>query len=150
LLIGRHTYTPSTSCGTLSLKPFNTQSYFASVDIFFYSIGITVYSITLFTPTIIHVLGFSAAHAQLLSAPPLVSGSILAVLVGTYSDRVNIHGLFVVTGAGIGIIAYAIAYTTSTPGPGYAAAVLVACGVIPIISIALVWAGGNSGGNMKM
>ncbi len=73
----------------------------------------------------------------------------MAVVVGTYSDRVNIRGPFIVAGAGIGIIAYAIAYTTSTPGPGYAAAVLAACGAIPMISIALVWAGGNSGGNMK-
>ena len=114
-----------------------------------YSIAITVYVLSFFTPTIVHELGFSAANAQLLSAPPFVCGSILAVVVGINSDRVNLRGPFVVAGATVGAIGYIIAYTTSTPGPGYVASVLAASGTIPLVPVALAWAGGNSGGNMK-
>jgi len=110
---------------------------------------ITVNAIAIFTPTIVYELGFSAANAQLLSAPPFVCGSILALCVGMLSDRVNMRGPIIVAGAVISLIGYIIAYTTSTPGPGYAAAVIVACGGIPIISLSMIWAGMNSGGIVK-
>ncbi|KAH8982697.1 MFS general substrate transporter [Lactarius akahatsu] len=115
----------------------------------FMCIAITVYAIALFTPTIVFGLGFSAANAQLLSAPPFVCGSILSLVVGIYSDRVNLRGPFVVAGAIVSLIGYIIAYTTSAPGPGYVAAVIAASGSIPLVPISLVWAAGNSGGNMK-
>ncbi|KAH8994726.1 MFS general substrate transporter [Lactarius hatsudake] len=115
----------------------------------FMCIAITVYVIALFTPTIVFGLGFSAANAQLLSAPPFVCGSILSLVVGIYSDRVNLRGPFVVAGAIVSLIGYIIAYTTSAPGPGYVAAVIAASGSIPLIPISLAWAAGNSGGNMK-
>ncbi|KAH9036737.1 MFS general substrate transporter [Lactarius deliciosus] len=115
----------------------------------FMCIAITVYVIALFTPTIVFALGFSAANAQLLSAPPFVCGSVLSLVVGIYSDRVNLRGPFVVAGAIVSLIGYIIAYTTSAPGPGYVAAVIAASGSIPLIPISLVWAAGNSGGNMK-
>jgi len=47
------------------------------------------------------------------------------------------------------MIGYIIAYTTSGPGPGYAAAIIAACGAFPSIAISVAWAGGNAGGNMK-
>lgn len=115
----------------------------------FMCIEISVDAVAYFTPTIVFELGFSAANAQLLSAPPFICGSIVAVFFGIYSDKVNLRGPFIVTGAVVSMIGYIIAYTTSTPGPGYAATIITACGSIPIAPITLVWAGGNSGGNMK-
>ena len=47
------------------------------------------------------------------------------------------------------MMGYIIAYTTSEPGPGYAAAVIAACGSFPSIAISVAWAGGNAGGNIK-
>ncbi|KAH9062460.1 MFS general substrate transporter [Lactarius vividus] len=123
------------------------KTYVQSLN--FMCIAITVYVIALFTPTIVYGLGFSAANAQLLSAPPFVCGSVLSVVVGIYSDRVNLRGPFLVAGAIVSLVAYIIAYTTSAPGPGYVAAVIAASGSIPLVPISLVWAGGNSGGNMK-
>ncbi|KAH9062458.1 MFS general substrate transporter [Lactarius vividus] len=115
----------------------------------FMCIAITVYAIALFTPTIVYELGFSAANAQLLSAPPFVCGSVLSLVAGIYSDKTNLRGPFIVAGVVVSLVGYIIAYTTSTPGPGYVAAVIAASGSIPLLPIALVWAGGNSGGNMK-
>ncbi|KAI9442628.1 MFS general substrate transporter [Lactarius indigo] len=115
----------------------------------FMCIAITVYVVALFTPTIVYELGFSAANAQLLSAPPFVCGSVLSFVVGVYSDRTNLRGPFIVAGAIVSLIGYIVAYTTSAPGPGYVAAVIAASGSIPLAPITLVWAAGNSGGNMK-
>jgi hypothetical protein len=49
----------------------------------------------------------------------------------------------------ISLIAYIVAYTTTTPGAGYVAAIIAACGVFPLTPIVLSWAGGNAGGEMK-
>jgi hypothetical protein len=110
---------------------------------------IPVYAVALFTPTIIHDLGFSAAGAQLLSVPPFVCGCISTVIVGIYSDKLNLRGPFVVLGAAVSMVGYIIAYTTRKPGPGYAAAVIAASGVFPTIPVMVAWAGGNAGGDMK-
>lgn len=40
---------------------------------------IPVYSISLFTPTIVRGLGYSAANAQLLTIPPFVAGCIATI-----------------------------------------------------------------------
>ena len=47
------------------------------------------------------------------------------------------------------MIGYIVAYTTSHPGPGYAATVIAASGAFPNVAIMLAWTGGNAGGNMK-
>jgi len=110
---------------------------------------IPIYSIALFTPTIIHNLGYSAARAQLLSVPPFVCGCITTILIGIYSDKMNLRGPFVILGAAISMIGYIVAYTTSKPGPGYAAAIIAASGVYPTTAVILAWVGGNAGGDMK-
>ena len=114
-----------------------------------YSVLIPVYAVALFTPTIIRNLGFSAAGAQLLSIPPFVCGCISTVIIGIYSDKMNLRGPFVVLGASVSMIGYIVAYVTSEPGPGYAAAIIAATGVYPTIAVILAWAGGNAGGDLK-
>jgi Sec-independent protein secretion pathway component TatC len=113
------------------------------------SVVVPVYAVALFTPTTIKSLGFSAAAAQLLSIPPFVCGCISTILTGIYSDKMNLRGPFVVLGAGVSMIGYIIAYATSKPGPGYAAAIIAASGVFPTIAVNIAWAGGNAGGDMK-
>lgn len=124
-------------------------SSFPQSNHYIYSATVAVYSVALFMPTIIHDLGFSAASAQLLSAPPFVCGGTFTIIMGIYSDRMNSRGPFVVLGAVVSMAGYIIAYTTSKPGPGYAAAIIAASGVFPIIAVIIVWAGGNAGGDLK-
>ena len=61
----------------------------------------------------------------------------------------NLRGPFVVLGTAVSMIGYIIAYVTSKPGPGYAAAIIAASGVFPTVAVNLAWAGGNAGGAMK-
>jgi MFS family permease len=112
-------------------------------------IFITAYAIALFTPTIVNDLGYSAANAQLLSVPPFVCAGIFTIIFSSYSDRTNLRGPFIVLCSTISMIGFIVAYTTSKPGPGYAAIVIAASGAYPNVAILMSWAGGNAGGNIK-
>jgi len=114
-------------------------------------IGLVVpgYGISLFTPTIINNLGFSAANAELLSAPPFLAGCVTTVLFGIYSDKRKIRGPFVIGSALIGLIGYVILYTQTSPGISYFGTVLTAMGVFPCIPIDLAWVSSNAGGDIK-
>ncbi|KAG1830553.1 major facilitator superfamily domain-containing protein [Suillus variegatus] len=84
---------------------------------------------SLFTPTIINELGYSAAHAQLLSVPPFVAGCIATIIVGIYSDKHNLR-----------------AYERARRIVG---ACLAATGYYPTIPIIMAWTGSNAGGHLK-
>jgi MFS family permease len=107
------------------------------------------YAITLFTPTIINELGFSAANAQLLSVPPFVAGCMFTILVGIYSDKHKIRGPYVIGGAFVSLVGYIVLYTQSKANASYAGTFLAVVGVFPTVAVDLAWAGSNAGGDLK-
>jgi MFS family permease len=119
------------------------------LDSLIHSVFITGVAIALFTPTIVHDLGYSANNAQLLSIPPFFLAGVSTYIASMWSDRLNLRGPFIAAGSLFSMIGYIIAYTTNSPGAGYAAAIIAACGSFPCIAISVAWAGGNAGGNMK-
>ncbi|KAF6763474.1 major facilitator superfamily domain-containing protein [Ephemerocybe angulata] len=85
---------------------------------------VPVYAIALFTPTI------------LLTVPPFVAGCICTILVGIYSDKLNLRGPFIIGGC-----------LVSVP-VSYFGAILAAVGVYPTIAVNLAWAGSMAGGDI--
>ncbi|EIW82847.1 MFS general substrate transporter [Coniophora puteana RWD-64-598 SS2] len=110
---------------------------------------IPIYAISLFTPTIINELGYSAANAQLLSVPPFVAGCFFTIWIGILSDKMAIRGPFIIGGAIFSLVGYIILYTTDSAGPSYAGSIIAAVGVFPTIAVNLAWASANAGGDMK-
>lgn len=112
---------------------------------------IPVYAFSIFIPTIIQELGYTASNAQLLSTPPYIAGCFFTILVGVYSDKLHLRGPFIVGCASVAITGYSILYATppSLPGVSYAGTVIAACGVFPSIAVVLAWTGGNAGGDIK-
>ncbi|KAL0956746.1 hypothetical protein HGRIS_002865 [Hohenbuehelia grisea] len=110
---------------------------------------VTAYSISLFAPTIVNQLGFSAARAQLLTVPIFVCGCISTVIVGILSDKLNIRGPFIIGCALVAMVGYIVLYTHTTPAAGYAGCVIAAIGVFPTVPVDLAWIGGNVGGTLK-
>ncbi|KAM5541460.1 hypothetical protein V8D89_005014 [Ganoderma adspersum] len=110
---------------------------------------IPAYSFSLFLPTIIVELGFSSSTAQLLSVPPNAIGCVLTILAGILSDRVRARGPFVLAGSLTALVGYVILFATKSPGAGYAGTMVAACGLFPGVALALAWAGGNAGGDVK-
>ncbi|EAU90945.1 hypothetical protein CC1G_02332 [Coprinopsis cinerea okayama7 len=109
---------------------------------------VPVYSISLFTPTIVRELGYAAAHAQLLTIPPFVAGCIATIVVGVYSDKLNLRGPFIIGGCLVSMVGYIVLYTQTRPGVSYVGAVLTAVGVYPCIAVVLAWAGSAAGGDV--
>lgn len=56
----------------------------------------STYSLSMFLPTIIKNMGYTAEASQLLSAPPYVAACILALTVGVVADRLKTRGIFIV------------------------------------------------------
>ncbi|KAJ7777299.1 major facilitator superfamily domain-containing protein [Mycena metata] len=117
-------------------------------------IGLTVptYSFTLFLPTIIHALGFSATNAQLLTVPPYAAGCVFTISIGTLSDRTQIRGPFITVFSFLGIMGYIMLLATDPqkqPAVGYAGCIIAAIGIFPGIALSIAWSAGNAGGSLK-
>ena len=110
---------------------------------------IPVYALSLFIPTIVNELGFSAANAQLLSIPPFFAGCITTIVVGVYSDIRKVRGPFIIAGAFVSLVGFIVLYTQKAAGTSYAGAILATAGVFPTVPVNIVWAGSNAGGDVK-
>ncbi|KAF8900522.1 major facilitator superfamily domain-containing protein [Mucidula mucida] len=111
-----------------------------------------LYSFSLFLPTIINALGYSASEAQLMTIPPYAAGCVCTILAGWGSDRMRLRGPFIMACALLAIVGYSMLYATSPtklPGVGYAGAILAACGVFPTVPLMLAWGAGNAGSSLK-
>ena len=84
------------------------------------------YTFSLFLPTIITGLGFSATTAQLFFVPPNAAGCIATIIAGVLSDRVHARGLFIL----VALAAYATLFATTNPWAD-AGTILAAWGLFP-------------------
>jgi len=115
------------------------------------SIQCPVFAFSIFTPTIINDLGYTATTAQLLSIPPYIIGCVFTVLIGITSDNLKLRGPFVILSASVALAGYGILYAApaNKPGLSYAGMIIAAAGVFPNIPVVLAWTGGNAGGDIK-
>nr|VWP01939.1 PKS_ER domain-containing protein [Ganoderma boninense] len=106
-------------------------------------------SFTVFLPTIIHGLGYSSTHAQLLSIPPNATGCAFTLIASYFSDKRCIRGPFILVGCSVAIVGYVMLIATKTPAIQYCGSVIVAAGLFPSVSTLVAWAGGNFAGEVK-
>ncbi|GAA5968860.1 hypothetical protein JCM11641_000760 [Rhodosporidiobolus odoratus] len=106
-----------------------------------------LYSMSLFTPTIIAELGtWTRAQSQLLSVPPYALAFIVTLVNALFSDRIKQRGLGNVFWMSIVVIGYAILLginLTEKPGVAYFAIFLCVCGIAPCIANTITWTGNN-------
>ncbi|KAF8196839.1 major facilitator superfamily domain-containing protein [Mycena galopus ATCC 62051] len=113
---------------------------------------VPLYSFTLFLPTIIYTMGFSATNAQLLTIPLYAAGCVSTVFFGALSDRAQTRGAFVSALSLFAMTGYIMLLATDPekrPAVGYAGCIIAAMGVFPCIPLMLAWSGGNAGGSLK-
>ena len=92
-----------------------------------------VYCFSLFSPTLINNLGYTAARSQLLSVPPYVGGAIATILAGFLSDRAQKRGIYVLLFSLIGIVGFTMCIASGLPGVGYAGLHVAAIGIYPLV-----------------
>jgi nitrate/nitrite transporter NarK len=108
-----------------------------------------LYCFSLFSPTLVAGLGYSAATAQLMSVPPYVAASVVTLTVGWASDKTRVRAPFVIGLGLVGALGYALLLAHVSNGVSYFALFLGACGIYPAIPLIVAWGSNNFGGTLK-
>lgn len=87
-----------------------------------------VYSFSLFLPTIIRNMGYSANNAQLMSTPPYVLACLFAIAGSQLADRCRQRGVFLLGFQLIAILGLAMLAASENPTLQYTGTVLAAIG----------------------
>jgi len=112
----------------------------------FFSINVSVQSFSIFLPTILKALGWTALKTQFYSVPPYCVGVIWSIFVFRMSDKYKMRGPFLIGGAVMAITGYTMLATTSSASVKYGAVFLACCGAFPGGPLFLAWGLNNAAG----
>ncbi|KAK4211314.1 major facilitator superfamily domain-containing protein [Rhypophila decipiens] len=119
----------------------------------FHTMSLPLYTFSLFLPTIIKDLGYTAAIAQLLTIPPYAFAFITTLTIAVYSERLHKRALFIIASASFAIIGYIILLSNkdpkAKPGISYLGTFFAAGGIYPATALALSWPAINVSGQTK-
>ncbi|KAI8881542.1 MFS general substrate transporter [Backusella circina FSU 941] len=143
--------------GNTDTKTFDKKQFLAALTDYKIWLSVTVYSgmnvalasFSVFIPTIIRDLGFSSLNAQLLSITPYAVATCSVFLISWNSDRTLQRGYHITLSCCIAIVGYIFLLASDIVGLRYTGAILIACGVYPIIPLTLTWVANNQLGHTK-
>ncbi|KAI0007665.1 major facilitator superfamily domain-containing protein [Xylariaceae sp. FL0662B] len=119
----------------------------------FHTMSLPLYTLSLFMPTIITNLGYTAATAQLLTVPPYAFAFITTITVAVLSERLSQRAIFIGISALFGTIGYCILLGNTDPvgrpGVSYAGVFFAAGGIYPATALVLSWPAINVSGQTK-
>jgi hypothetical protein len=119
----------------------------------FHTMSLPLYTLSLFLPSIIASLGYTAANAQLLTVPPYALATILTVVWAYASEKYKKRAPFAIGSSVLAIIGYIILITnkhpTKRPGVSYVGVFFAAAGIYPSTALALAWPANNVSGQTK-
>ena len=115
----------------------------------FHTMSLPLYTLSLFLPTIIKELGYTAAQAQLLTVPPYAVATVLTLSVATASEKLKLRAPFIMGSSALAAVGYIILLAGRKPGVSYAGTVLAAAGIYPATAIVLSWPANNVSGQTK-
>jgi hypothetical protein len=87
-----------------------------------------IYSFSLFLPTIIKKMGYTANEAQLMSVPPYVVACFFTIVASWVADRVRQRAIFLLGFQVIAITGFAMLAGTDKARIQYAGTILAAMG----------------------
>jgi hypothetical protein len=108
-----------------------------------------LYAFSLFLPTIVKQMGYTANTAQLLSVPPYVCAAVLTIAIGFIADRTKQRGLCNIFVSLLGIAGFAMQLASQKPHIKYAGTFLGALGIYPCIANTISWVSNNIEGVYK-
>lgn len=139
------------------LEPFRMRNYLANAgDMkiwgFACMFGLTTtqtYAIAFFLPQILAGMGFSAAAAQCLIAPPYVLAAFVMFGVAVLGDRFHIRGPFIALNALVALVGLCILAFTKNVGARYFGVFLAVTGCNANIPTVLTYQANNIRGQWK-
>lgn len=117
----------------------------------YHTMSLPLYTFSLFLPTIISELGYTAAQAQLLTVPPYAVATILTIIVAILAEKTRRRAPFLMASTTLAIIGYIILLTAPLrrPGVSYLGTMFAAAGIYPSCAIVLSWPAANVSGQSK-
>ncbi|KAL4891521.1 major facilitator superfamily domain-containing protein [Aspergillus ambiguus] len=115
----------------------------------FHTMSLPLYTLSLFLPSIIKELGYTAAEAQLLSVPPYAVAFVLTLTVAILSERTRRRAPFIMGSSALGCIGYILLLSDPRPGVSYVGTIFAAAGIYPAVAIVLSWPANNVSGQTK-
>ncbi|KAI5919658.1 major facilitator superfamily transporter [Camillea tinctor] len=115
----------------------------------YFSCNVSFSSLPVFLPSILQNMGFTAIHAQGLSAPPYFLSFIVCIVTTWIADKTQQRGLMIIALSLIGGVGYIILVACKTVAVRYFGVFLAAAGVFPAISNILPWTVNNQGSDSK-
>jgi len=119
----------------------------------FHTMSLPLYTLSLFLPTIIRDMGYTAAQSQLLTIPPYACATLFTIFWAWLSERYKKRAAFMITTSSIAIIGYIILLTNEDPkkkpGVSYTGTFFAALGIYPSVALVLSWPAINVSGQTK-
>lgn len=109
----------------------------------------SLYSISLFLPTVIKTLGYADNQAQLMTVPPYIFGCLLTLGSGWLADRMRTRGVFMLCFSLVTIVGFVMLLVSQNIYVKYAGCFLIVGGVYPNVPQGIAWNGNNIGGSLK-
>ncbi|KAK3072786.1 hypothetical protein LTR53_006202 [Teratosphaeriaceae sp. CCFEE 6253] len=112
----------------------------------FFCVNVTVQSFSLFLPSILADLGWTATKAQLYSVPPYCVAVVVAISIAFISDRTNLRGIYLATFPLLCVIGFSILRASDNANLKYMAVFFSAAGAFPGGPGFLSWGLNNASG----
>ncbi|KDR80770.1 hypothetical protein GALMADRAFT_1105708 [Galerina marginata CBS 339.88] len=112
-------------------------------------VDMPLYAFSLFLPSIINQLGFTATPANLLTVPVYVFACIVTCSVGFMADRWGRRGYFNIIFLSIGAVGYIILVASRSAALSYFAVYMATVGIYPVIPNTVSWVSNNVEGSYK-
>ncbi|KIV95886.1 hypothetical protein PV10_03487 [Exophiala mesophila] len=123
---------------------FNINNNVAAMG--FFMINITVQGLSIFMPTILNDLGWTATKAQLYSVPPYVCACLCAILIAYISDKTRRRGIYLACATALPITGFSILRWNTNANVRYMAVYFITVGAFPGGPGFMSWGINNSSG----
>jgi sugar phosphate permease len=108
-----------------------------------------LYSISLFLPTIVKNMGYTAEQSQLMTVPPYALACCFTIAAGYLADKAKQRGVFMAAFEISAIIGFAMLASSGKASIQYTGTFFAACGIYPLVPMGVAWNGNNIGGSVK-
>ena len=105
----------------------------------FIGISVPLFSLSLFSPTIVQSLGFVTYEAQLLTTPPYALAFITTMVTAYYSDRYARRAIFILFWLVIGTTGFVLLIVVHSSGVKYFAVFLATAGISPCVATCITF-----------
>lgn len=132
----------------------NVKKAFTDIKVYLYAFGfhtmsLPLYTLSLFLPSIIKSLGYTAAQAQLMTIPPYAIAFVATISTAILSERYQRRAPFILGTSSLAILGYILLLSDHRPGVSYLGTIFAAVGIYPSVALVLAWPANNVSGQTK-